>query len=199
MLSFCSHVSRKHAQHHDKDFPCAPNADGGMDFRPKYGLAQGTVGLIGLLARRHSRRCSRQPRRYEALALAYGGDAITLPMPSISSLATRSMPISGWCRRASFESSSATDSASPCSRFTCFFTVKASSRTSHYSICTGISYLDSCFPAWCQGYIKDFVGYQMFFIIVMACCLITFLVTAFLKISRLRKALRHRLPCVYEC
>ena len=30
---------------------------------------------------------------------------------------------------------------------------------------------------------KDMVGYRMFFIIVMACCAITFLVTAFLKID----------------
>ena len=34
-----------------------------------------------------------------------------------------------------------------------------------------------------SGYLKDMVGYRMFFIIVMACCAITFLVTAFLKID----------------
>lgn len=56
-------------------------------------------------------------------------------------------------------------------------------RTSHYSICTGISYLGLMLPGMVSGYIKDLVGYQMFFIIVMACCLITFLVTAFLKID----------------
>ena len=33
------------------------------------------------------------------------------------------------------------------------------------------------------GYVKDIMGYKMFFIFVMACCLITFLVTAFLKID----------------
>ena len=31
--------------------------------------------------------------------------------------------------------------------------------------------------------VKDIMGYKMFFIFVMACCLITFLVTAFLKID----------------
>lgn len=38
-------------------------------------------------------------------------------------------------------------------------------------------------PGMVSGYLKDMVGYRMFFIIVMACCAITFLVTAFLKID----------------
>ena len=56
-------------------------------------------------------------------------------------------------------------------------------KTSHYSICTGISYLGLMLPGMVSGYLKDMVGYRMFFIIVMACCAITFLVTAFLKID----------------
>lgn len=56
-------------------------------------------------------------------------------------------------------------------------------RTSHYSICTGISYLGLMLPGMVSGYVKDIMGYKMFFIFVMACCLITFLVTAFLKID----------------
>ena len=55
--------------------------------------------------------------------------------------------------------------------------------TSHYSICTGISYLGLMLPGMVSGFIKDAVGYQTFFVIVMACCLITFAVTAFLKID----------------
>ena len=38
-------------------------------------------------------------------------------------------------------------------------------------------------PGMVSGYLKDMVGYRMFFIIVMVCCIITFLVTAFLKID----------------
>lgn len=38
-------------------------------------------------------------------------------------------------------------------------------------------------PGMVSGYVKDIMGYKMFFIFVMACCLITFLVTAFLKID----------------
>ena len=56
-------------------------------------------------------------------------------------------------------------------------------KTSHYSICTGISYLGLMLPGMVSGYLKDMVGYRLFFIIVMACCAITFLVTAFLKID----------------
>ena len=56
-------------------------------------------------------------------------------------------------------------------------------KTSHYSICTGISYLGLMLPGMLSGYIKDMVGYRMFFIIVMVCCAITFAVTAFLKID----------------
>ena len=56
-------------------------------------------------------------------------------------------------------------------------------KTSHYSICTGISYLGLMLPGMLSGYIKDMVGYRVFFIIVMACCAITFAVTAFLKID----------------
>ena len=56
-------------------------------------------------------------------------------------------------------------------------------KTSHYSICTGISYLGLMLPGMLSGYLKDMVGYRLFFIIVMACCTITFVVTAFLKID----------------
>ena len=56
-------------------------------------------------------------------------------------------------------------------------------KTSHYSICTGISYLGLMLPGMLSGFIKDLVGYRMFFIIVMICCAITFAVTAFLKID----------------
>ena len=56
-------------------------------------------------------------------------------------------------------------------------------KTSHYAICTGISYLGLMLPGMVSGYIKDAVGYQMFFIIVMVSCVVTFLVTAFLKID----------------
>lgn len=56
-------------------------------------------------------------------------------------------------------------------------------KTSHYAICTGISYLGLTIPGMLSGYVKDSVGYPTFFLIVMFSCIITFLVTAFLKID----------------
>ena len=56
-------------------------------------------------------------------------------------------------------------------------------KTSHYAICTGLSYLGLMLPGMVSGWIKDAVGYRHFFIIVMILCVITFAVTAFIKID----------------
>ena len=56
-------------------------------------------------------------------------------------------------------------------------------KTSHYSICTGITYLGLMLPGMVSGFIKDAVGYKTFFIIVMALSSITFLVAACIKID----------------
>lgn len=55
-------------------------------------------------------------------------------------------------------------------------------QTSHYSICTGITFLGLMLPGMFSGYLSRHVGYSSFFIIVMACCLITVGVTALIKI-----------------
>lgn len=56
-------------------------------------------------------------------------------------------------------------------------------KTSHYAICTAISYLGLMLPGMVSGWLKDALGYRHFFIAVMGFCLITFLVTAFIKID----------------
>ena len=56
-------------------------------------------------------------------------------------------------------------------------------KTSHYAICTGISYLGLQVPGMFSGFLKDAVGYSTFFIIVMALCSVTFLVAAFIHID----------------
>ncbi|MBR6980867.1 MAG: MFS transporter [Prevotella sp.] len=56
-------------------------------------------------------------------------------------------------------------------------------KTSHYAICTGLSYLGLMLPGMVSGWIKDAVGYNTFFILVMFFCIITFAVTAFIKID----------------
>ena len=56
-------------------------------------------------------------------------------------------------------------------------------KTSHYAICTGLSYLGLMLPGMVLGWIKDAVGYQTFFVLVMLFCIITFAVAAFIKID----------------
>jgi PAT family beta-lactamase induction signal transducer AmpG len=56
-------------------------------------------------------------------------------------------------------------------------------KTSHYAICTGISYLGLMLPGMVSGWLKDSLGYRHFFVLVMAFCIITFVVTAFVKID----------------
>ncbi len=56
-------------------------------------------------------------------------------------------------------------------------------KTSHYAICTAISYLGLMLPGMVSGWLKDALGYRHFFIAVMGFCLITFAVTAFIKID----------------
>ena len=60
---------------------------------------------------------------------------------------------------------------------------KGEFKTSHYAICTGITYLGLMLPGMIAGFLKDAVGYSTFFIIVMVLCLITFAVSAFIKID----------------
>ncbi len=56
-------------------------------------------------------------------------------------------------------------------------------KTSHYAICTAISYLGLMVPGMFSGRLKDALGYRHFFIAVMVFCAITFIVTAFIKID----------------
>ncbi len=56
-------------------------------------------------------------------------------------------------------------------------------KTSHYAICTGLSYLGLMLPGMVSGWIKDAVGYQTFFLLVMGFCAITFAVAALIKID----------------
>lgn len=56
-------------------------------------------------------------------------------------------------------------------------------KTSHYALCTAFMALSMMIPGIFAGALQEAVGYRMFFIIVMACCAITFLVSSFLKID----------------
>ncbi|MDO4993567.1 MAG: MFS transporter [Bacteroidales bacterium] len=56
-------------------------------------------------------------------------------------------------------------------------------KTSHYAICTGLSYLGLMLPGMVSGWLKDAVGYSTFFVVVMAFCLITFAVAALIRVD----------------
>lgn len=60
---------------------------------------------------------------------------------------------------------------------------QGSFKTSHYALCTAFMALSMMIPGLFAGALQEAVGYRMFFIVVMACCAVTFLVTAFIKID----------------
>lgn len=54
-------------------------------------------------------------------------------------------------------------------------------QTSHYAISTGIMALGMMLPGMISGILQEHMGYLAFFIWVIACCIVTCLVTAFIK------------------
>ena len=56
-------------------------------------------------------------------------------------------------------------------------------KTAHYAICTAFMALGMMIPGMAAGWLQETMGYQMFFIWIMVCTLVTFGVTALLKID----------------
>ena len=56
-------------------------------------------------------------------------------------------------------------------------------KTAHYAFCTAFMALSMMIPGLFAGALQEMVGYRTFFIIVMAACSVTFIVTALLKID----------------
>lgn len=56
-------------------------------------------------------------------------------------------------------------------------------KTSHYALCTAFMSLSMMLPGLVAGAIQEAIGYRMFFIIVMVSCVMTFAVTTLLKID----------------
>lgn len=56
-------------------------------------------------------------------------------------------------------------------------------KTSHYALCTAFMALSMMIPGLFAGALQEAVGYQLFFIIVMIACSLTFIVSHFLKID----------------
>ena len=58
-------------------------------------------------------------------------------------------------------------------------------KTSHYALCTGFMALSMMLPGLFAGALAQAVGYRIFFVIVMICCIFPFIVARFLKIDPL--------------
>ena len=56
-------------------------------------------------------------------------------------------------------------------------------KTAHYAICTAFMALGMMIPGMAAGWLQEVMGYQLFFIWIMVCTLVTFGVTALLKLK----------------
>ena len=57
------------------------------------------------------------------------------------------------------------------------------SETSHYAICTAFMAASMMIPGMFAGMLQESVGYPVFFLIVMACCALTVLVSMLVRID----------------
>lgn len=57
-------------------------------------------------------------------------------------------------------------------------------KTSHYAISTGIMALGMMLPGMISGKLQQILGYKMFFIWVIVCCTITFIVSAMIRFDK---------------
>ena len=56
--------------------------------------------------------------------------------------------------------------------------------TAHFAISTAFMSLGLMLPGMLSGVLQEWMGYRGFFIWIMACCAVTFIVSAFLKIDK---------------
>lgn len=60
---------------------------------------------------------------------------------------------------------------------------KGKNATAHYSFCTGFMALGMMLPGMAAGYLQELVGYLNYFVIAMILCLVTFGVSALIKVN----------------
>ena len=56
--------------------------------------------------------------------------------------------------------------------------------TAHYAIATAFMAAGMMLPGMMAGALQEWMGYRLFFVWIMACCAVTFVVSAFLKIDK---------------
>jgi len=59
---------------------------------------------------------------------------------------------------------------------------EGSFKTSHYAICTAFMALSMMLPGMVAGYIQEQIGYPKFFLVVMLCCLATFVAVRLVRV-----------------
>lgn len=61
---------------------------------------------------------------------------------------------------------------------------RGSHETAHYAIATAFMAAGMMLPGMLSGILQELMGYRLFFIWIMVCCAVTFVVSAFLKIDK---------------
>ena len=164
-------------------FLLRPNSEGGLGLAPMdYGLANGTVGLIGLLLGGivGGMLVSRDGLKHWLWPFVC---AITLP-DIVYVYMSYALPDNLWIISTCLfiEQFGYGLGFTALTLYMLYFS-QGRYKTSHYAICTGITYLGLMLPGMVSGWLKDMMGYRSFFILVMFLCAITFIVTWFIDID----------------
>ncbi len=161
----------------------AQSSKGGLGLSPQeFGLVNGTVGVIGLLAGGiiGGMLVSRDGLKKWIWPMTF---AITIPNVAYVYLAY-AMPESliaiNLC--VFLENFGYGFGFSAYMLFMIYFS-QGEHKTSHYALCTGFMALSMLIPGLFAGALAQYVGYRMFFIIVMLSCILPFFVASFLKIN----------------
>jgi len=161
----------------------AQSSKGGLGLSPQeFGLVNGTVGVIGLLAGGiiGGMLVSRDGLKKWIWPMTF---AITIPNVAYVYLAY-AMPESliaiNLC--VFLENFGYIFGFSAYMLFMIYFS-QGEHKTSHYALCTGFMALSMLIPGLFAGALAQYVGYRMFFIIVMLSCMMPFFVASFLKID----------------
>jgi PAT family beta-lactamase induction signal transducer AmpG len=164
-------------------FLIRPNSEGGLGLSPQeFGLANGTIGLAGLMLGGilGGILASRDGLKRWLWPLVC---AITLP-DIVYVYMSYTMPSNVWFISIFLfiEQFGYGLGFTALTLYMLYFSM-GQYKTSHYAICTGISYLGLLLPGMLSGYLKDTMGYRAFFMMVMGLCLITFIVTSLIRID----------------
>ena len=160
-----------------------PGSEGGLGLSPmEFGVANGTIGLIGLLG---GGIVGGYLASRDGLKKWLWPFVIALTLPDLVYVyMSYALPSNLWLISTCLfiEQFGYGLGFTALTLFMLYF-ANGAFKTSHYAICTGISYLGLMLPGMVSGWLKDSLGYRHFFVLVMAFCIITFVVTAFVKID----------------